>query len=146
MRNLDTSLSRKEEAFSECVKEKNDIQNKNSNLETEISQKNEEIAGLKEDKVSPDSKINSLRGAHSSNHYPLAKYLFQEMNTNNIQTLKKEVEKLTIDNNTLVEELKYLRRRNEELGRNTEECRNNEIKITQLGNTINLYKYIYNKL
>ncbi len=51
MRNLDTSLSRKEEALSECIKEKNDIQSKASSLESSLSRKAEEINGLMEEKV-----------------------------------------------------------------------------------------------
>jgi hypothetical protein len=46
----------------------------------------------------------------------------------------------------MLEELKYLRRRNEELNRNDEECRINESKIAQLEGELNTIREDASKL
>ena len=52
MRNLDTSLTRKEEAFSECNDEKRTLQERISNLEKDVNQKQEDITSLQDINVS----------------------------------------------------------------------------------------------
>jgi hypothetical protein len=48
MRNLDTSLSRKEEAFSECVSEKTGIEEKLKTVSKDSVQKSADIKSLQE--------------------------------------------------------------------------------------------------
>ena len=54
-----------------------------------------------------------------------------------VKNLQSNNEKLNQDNNTMMEELKYLKRRNEELTHVEEECRANEGKINQLQGELN---------
>ena len=48
MRNLDTSLSRKEEALSECNTEKHNLEERIKSLESEISERDKRIENLEE--------------------------------------------------------------------------------------------------
>ena len=57
-----------------------------------------------------------------------------------VKNLQSNNEKLNQDNNTMMEELKYLKRRNEELTHVEEECRANEGKINQLQGELNTLK------
>lgn len=115
MRNLDTSLTRKEEAFNECNEEKNALMEKNKLLERDLNQKEDDLKNLQE--------IN-------------------DEGTVLVQKLKSNIEKFSSDNQTLLEEVKYLRRRNEELGRNDEECQANRAKVNQLQGELNSIKEI----
>merc|ERR1712223_1470721 len=67
----------------------------------------------------------------------------QTLNTEAKELVKKlqdDNEKFNQDKNTMMEEMKYLRRRNEELTHNEEECRANEGKINQLQGELNTLK------
>jgi len=113
MRNLDTSLTRKDEALNECLNEKNNHGNKIKSLQSELSEKEVNMENL------------------------------QTLNTEAKELVKKlqdDNEKFNQDNNTMMEEMKYLRRRNEELTHNEEECRANEGKINQLQGELNTLK------
>ena len=51
--------------------------------------------------------------------------------------MKGNIDKCKNDNSTMLEELKYLRRRNEELSHNDKECQTNKAKISQLEGELN---------
>jgi len=113
MRNLDTSLTRKDEALNECLNEKNNHENKIKSLQSELSEK--------------EVNMENLQTLNTE-----AKDLVKKLQDDN--------EKFNQDNNTMMEEMKYLRRRNEELTHNEEECRANEGKINQLQGELNTLK------
>ena len=52
MRNLDTSLTRKDEAFNECNDEKRTVQERIRNLEKDVHQKQDDLTNLQEINVS----------------------------------------------------------------------------------------------
>jgi len=113
MRNLDASLTRKEDSLNECVDEKNTVIERSNNLQRDM-----------------DSKIADLEKMKDAN---------DEAN-NLVRKLKENVDKCSHDNSTMLEELKYLRRRNEELSRNEKECETNKAKIKELEGELNTLK------
>ena len=52
MRNLDTSLNRKEEAYNECIDEKKNIQSRNTLLEKSVAEIEAENNNLRDKTVS----------------------------------------------------------------------------------------------
>jgi len=113
MRNLDASLTRKEDALNECIDEKKTVQERNKNLDQDLDKK---LADL----------VN-LQGANDDAN-------------NLVRKLKDNIDKCSHDNSTMLEELKYLRRRNEELSYNDKECQANKAKINQLEGELNTLK------
>jgi hypothetical protein len=113
MRNLDASLTRKEDALNECIDEKKTVQDRNKNLDQDLDKK---LADL----------VN-LQGANDDAN-------------NLVRKLKDNIDKCSHDNSTMLEELKYLRRRNEELSYNDKECQANKAKINQLEGELNTLK------
>merc|ERR1712223_1412579 len=113
MRNLDASLTRKEDSLNECVDEKNTVIERSNNLQRDMDSK---IADVEEMKDANDEANNLVR------------------------KLKENVDKCSHDNSTMLEELKYLRRRNEELSRNEKECETNKAKIKELEGELNTLK------
>lgn len=110
MRNLDTSLTRKEESFNECNEEKNSILERNKLLERDLNQKEEDLKNLQEEY---DESIALIK------------------------KMKENIDQFSADNQTMLEELKYLRRRNEELSHADEDCTANRAKISRLEGELN---------
>ena len=110
MRNLDSTLTKKEEAFTECNDEKNTIIERNKFLERDLNQREEELKKMQEN---------------------------NEENDVTIRNLNEKIKKFTADNNTMLEEVRYLKRRNEELSHNDEECQANRAKVGQLQGELN---------
>ena len=52
MRNLDASLTRKEDSLNECIDEKKTVQERSKNLEADLNKKISEVANLQEANVS----------------------------------------------------------------------------------------------
>ena len=52
MRNLDASLTRKEDALNECIDEKKTVQERSKNLEADLNKKVADLANLQEANVS----------------------------------------------------------------------------------------------
>ena len=61
MRNLDTSLSRKEEALSECNTEKHNLEERIKSLESIISEKDKTNENLQEMNVSSWNNFNDVQ-------------------------------------------------------------------------------------
>ena len=52
MRNLDASLTRKEDSLNECIDEKKTVQERSKNLEADLNKKVADLANLQEANVS----------------------------------------------------------------------------------------------
>ena len=52
MRNLDASLTRKEDSLNECIDEKKTVQERSKNLEADLNKKISEVANLQDANVS----------------------------------------------------------------------------------------------
>merc|ERR1711935_250263 len=113
MRNLEASLTWKEEILNECFDEKKTVQERNKNLDLDLEKKLADLVNLQ----GANDEANNL-----------------------VRKLKDNIDKCSDDNSTMLEELKNLRRRNEELSYNDKECQANKAKINQLEGELNTLK------
>jgi len=110
MRNLEASLTWKEEILNECFDEKKTVQERNKNLDLDLDKKLADLVNLQ----GANDEANNL-----------------------VRKLKDNIDKCSDDNLTMLEELKDLRKRNEELIYNDKECQINKAKINQLEGELN---------
>merc|ERR1711971_211084 len=113
MRNLDASLTRKEDALNECFDEKKTVQERNKNLDLDLDKKLADLVNLQ----GANDEANNL-----------------------VRKLQDDIDKCSDDNLTMLEELKNLRKQNEELIYNDKECQTNTAKINLLEGELNILR------
>jgi len=105
MRNLEASLTWKEDILNECFDEKKTVQERNKNLDLDLDKKLADLVNLQ----GANDEANIL-----------------------VRKLKDDIDKCSDDNLTMLEELKDLRKRNEELIYKDKECQINVAKLNQV--------------